>query len=140
MTITHSISINVPRTVVFSVYSKVASWPSWDSEITKVQLPELRQGATGWLKPRHGPKARITVIETIQDRSFTIESRLPFCRVQFEHALTEENGTTTATHRVHFIGPLSAIFRRMIGKGIDQTLPQTLAGLKKAAERSEACL
>ncbi len=136
MTIAHSIKIDVPKDRVFALYADVGSWPRWDRETVDVQLPALRTGAVGWLKPREGPKAKIRVADVVPDRSFTVEAMLPLCRMQFGHELDEEAGHTTATHWVRFDGPLAFLFRHLVGRGIDRTLPATLAGLKRASEQN----
>lgn len=139
MSIVHRIDIDAPRKVVFALYEDVASWPRWDSETAEVRLPEgLQPGATGWLKPRQGPKASIRVAEVLPGKSFTIEGRLPLCRMQFGHELQGDADRTTATHWVRFTGPLAFLFRRVIGAGIDKTLPDTLTGLKRASEEMGA--
>lgn len=135
MTISHKIRISSPREVIFSLYEDVASWPEWDRETAEVFLPEgLQPGATGWLRPRKGPKARVRVAGVVAGRSFTMEGSLPLCRMYFDHDLEEEGGQVTATHSVRFCGPLSFLFRRVIGREIDAALPNTLRGLKRSAE------
>lgn len=134
MSIVHQIEIDAPAEVVFALYEDVEAWPTWDSETTEVKLPGLKRDAQGWLKPRNGPKASIRVVDVIADRSFTIEGKLPFCRMQFGHELQAKATRTTATHWVRFVGPLAFVFRRLIGTGIDRTLPHTLEGLKRASE------
>jgi hypothetical protein len=135
MTITHSIAVAAPRAAVFALYEDVALWPAWDRETAEVFLPDgLRQGSAGWLRPRKGPKARVRVAEVVPGRSFTMESQLPLCRMHFGHDLEEDGAQTTATHSVRFSGPLGFLFRRLVGREIDATLPATLLGLKRAGE------
>jgi hypothetical protein len=136
MNITHSVEINAPKEAIFALYRDVEAWPIWDSETTSVHLPEgLNLDAKGWLKPRKGPKAHIRVAEVMEGKSFTIEATLPLCRMRFGHELKGKSvGQTTVTHWVSFDGPLAFLFRRVIGNGIDLTLPETLCGLKRTSE------
>ncbi len=135
MSIIHKVEIDAPAEVIFALYADVEAWPIWDSETTAVELPGLHHDAEGWLKPRNGPKARIRVADVVPNRSFTIEGKLPFCRMQFGHELHGNAARTTATHWVKFVGPLGFVFRRLIGREIDRTLPHTLEGLKRASEQ-----
>ncbi|MNE89313.1 hypothetical protein D3C80_1867140 [compost metagenome] len=48
------------------------------------------------------------------ERSFTIESRPPLCRMQFGHELEGDENRTTITHWVHFTGPLAFLFRQLL--------------------------
>ena len=133
--ISHSILINASREVVFGLYQDVASWPKWDEETTAVRLQQgLRPGAVGWLKPRQGPRARIRVRDVMPLESFTVEGQLPWCRMIFGHDLKSVSGQTNVTHWVAFEGPLAFLFRKLIGAGIDSSLPRTLQGLKRASE------
>lgn len=132
----HKIHVAASAASVFSRYRDVGTWPSWDPETLAVDLPGLTVGATGWLKPRQGPRARIAIAEVTEDRSFTVEGRLPLCRMVFGHELYETGTGTLVTHSVGFSGPLAFLFRRLVGRGIDRTLPRTLAGLKAATENA----
>jgi hypothetical protein len=133
--IDQSVQIIAPVEAVFRRYADVQSWPDWDSEVAAVDLPQgLVPGATGWLKPRRGPRASLVVTEVEQDRSFTIQSRLPLCEMRFGHSLLAQGDITTARHWVSFVGPLAPLFRHLIGRSIAATLPATLAGLKAACE------
>jgi len=100
MTIHHSIAINALPEAVFSLYNDSMLWPEWDKETLEVGLTELRIGATGWLKPRTGPKVKIRVIEMKENASFTVEGCLPLCRIEFGHQLEVSGEMTTATHWV----------------------------------------
>jgi hypothetical protein len=135
MGIRHDIEIAASADAVFSLYADPSRWPEWDSETVAVELSALRPGEAGWLTPRTGPRARVRVADVVPGRSFTIEAMLPLCRMRFGHELDEGRGRTRATHWVAFSGPLAFLFARLIGRGIDATLPATLVGLKAAAER-----
>lgn len=131
----HHITIDCTLETVFAAYVDAARWPEWDKELREVHLPDgLTLGATGHLIPRQGPKALITVTECTQLRSFTIQAKLPLCKIHFGHALREDQGKTTATHWVAFTGPLAVLFRQLIGKVITAALPTSLQGLKRHCE------
>ena len=61
--------------------------------------------------------------------------KLPLCKMYFEHKIDKiDNKTIIVTHTVSFIGFLSPIFGRIIGKNIKQSLPEVLESLKYKAE------
>jgi hypothetical protein len=134
-TISHAVMIRAPASRVFQAYALIDSWAVWDSEVREVSLPDgLCQGSRGWLRPRAGPKAKIEIVSAKLNEHFVVESRLPLCLMRFGHELTEKADQTQAKHWVEFSGPLSWLFRRIIGRQIDATLPSTLAGLKRWSE------
>ena len=135
MRISQTIWINASSENVFERYADISSWTLWDPEVADVHLPEgLRIGSAGWLRAQTGPKANLRIVEVVQSRSFTVESRLPLCRMTFGHVLESHGAQTAATHWVTFSGPLSFIFRRLIGRQVNASLPQTMRGLKRACE------
>jgi hypothetical protein len=134
----HTIEIGTPAAVVFSQYQNVSSWPLWDDECQAVDLPDgLRVGSKGWLKPKKGPKAKIVVSAYSENKLFVVESKLPLCVMSFGHQLDAVGEKTVAMHWVRFDGPLSFLFRWLIGKQINATLPGTLRGLKAISESAE---
>lgn len=134
----HTIEINAPAEVVFSQYQNVSSWPSWDAECQAVDLPDgLQEGSEGWLKPKKGPRAKIVVCSYCRNKFFIVESKLPLCVMSFGHQLDAVGEKTVAMHWVRFDGPMSFLFRWLIGRQINATLPETLRGLKAISESAE---
>ncbi|SFN08201.1 SRPBCC family protein [Variovorax sp. OV329] len=136
-----SIEVQASPKTVFALYADVAAWASWDPDVRSSAIAgRFASGATGRLKPAKGPESKITFTEVVADKSFTVESRLPLCVMRFEHELSATSRGTTVMHRVSFLGLLAPLFGRVIGGQIRKGLPRTLAGLKRAAERSGAAL
>jgi hypothetical protein len=120
---------------VFALYENVAAWSSWDPDVKTSSIEgSFCSGASGSLKPSSGPKAKIKFTEVMPNRSFTVETKLPLCVMSFEHELTLVPSGTSAKHRITFQGLLSPFFGRVIGSQIRKGLPNTMQGLKRAAE------
>ncbi|MCP3753072.1 SRPBCC family protein [Pseudomonas sp. SBB6] len=135
MQIEESIEIRSKPEQVFRLYQDAACWADWDPEVASASLPDgLMLGAKGWLKPRTGPKANIQIVEVTEGKSFSVQSWLPLCRMLFGHRLAESEGWTVATHWVEFSGPLSFLFRYLVGKSIQASLPNTMRALKQFSE------
>ena len=131
------IDIQATAAIVFAVYADVAQWSSWDPGVRSSSIDgAFVSGASGFLKPSKGPESRILFSEIIQDSSFTVECKLPFCLMKFEHELLSSPAGVGALHRVNFSGPLAPIFGRLIGNQIRNGLAHTMTGLKCAAEQA----
>ena len=129
------VTINASPEKVFALYENVANWKSWDPDVASSSISgAFAAGARGRLKPSRGPEAKIEVASVEQNKSFTVESKLPLCTMTFEHELSPTNNATQAMHRVSFKGPLAFFFSRVVGTQIRKGLPGTLKGLKRAAE------
>ncbi len=130
------VHIDAPAERVFALYSDVDNWTSWDPDVKSSSIDgSFVTGAKGTLTPTNGPKANISFVEVVPDRSFTVKSKLPLCAMKFEHEIsTKGPSSVSVAHPVSFTGLLSTLFGRLVGSQIRKGLPNTLAGLKKAAE------
>lgn len=133
--IEEKIEIKATADNIFEFYTDISSWPQWDPEVEYVKLSKgLVFGSKGILKPQKGPKASIEITELTLGKSFTVSSKLPLCKMSFKHEITEQQGASIVSHSVTFTGPLSFVFKSLIGKSLRTTLPNTLSSLKKYAE------
>jgi Polyketide cyclase / dehydrase and lipid transport len=131
------ILINASPAGIFRLYSDVEGWKNWDPEVEWSKLDgAFVAGSHGKLKPPKAPAAAIRLVDVQDSQSFTVESKLPLCRVIFEHELVPKGISTEVQHRVSFSGLLSPLFAYLIGRKIDAGFPSTLAGLKEIAEGS----
>lgn len=123
-----------PETI-FAIYENVEDWCQWDPDVRSSSIAgAFVPGTKGKLKPKKGPAVKMRLIHVEKNRSFTDETALPLCKMQFEHQLIPEGKVTRVLHRVSFSGPSAFIFGRVIGKQIRHGLPEALKGLKAKAE------
>ena len=135
MSLEHSVSIDSTPEKIFAIYKDVDSWAQWDPDIEAVGMDgDFQAGTTGWLKPVGAPKTKTRLVSVNEPLSFTVESKLPFCTMRFEHVLTPIDTQTQATHRVEFSGPLAPLFSRLVGNKIQKGIDGTMQGLKRHAE------
>lgn len=125
---------------VWAIWSQVATWNRWDHDLEFSELNgEFVQGANGILKPVDGPKVNFVISKCRKNELFTTESSLPLCKMSVAHTVQQvDDQQVQITHRVEFAGPLSFLFRRVIGRKIEKDLPDTLANLMKIAETESA--
>ena len=127
--------INASPATIFKKYTEVASWKKWDSDIKKSMLTgEFSAGSLGVLVPVKGPNAKFKLTEVTLNKSFTSQTKLPLCLMEFHHMLEVEGDSTKVTHSVSFSGITSFIFSRLIGHQIKKSLPTTLNDLKRICE------
>ncbi len=138
MSIEHSVTINCTPEHVFAIYKDINSWAQWDPDIEAVGMDgDFVAGTSGWLKPVGAPKTATMMMAVDEPVSFTVESKLPFCTMRFEHELDTAGDATVATHRVVFTGALAPVFSRLIGGKIRKGIQGTMQGLKQYAEASK---
>jgi len=139
MQIEHKTTVLAAPSVLFRIYEDVANWHTWDPDTRRALLDgPLQVGSKGKLTPTKGNTVPMRITEVTQDRSFTVESKIPmFCMV-FEHELNPTASGTEVVHRVTITGPLLLFLGRVLGKQIDSGLPVTLRNLKQLAEARSA--
>ena len=132
------ISIQAPAEQVFSVYTAVSDWPKWDAETLASSIDgPFAVGTTGKIKPEGQPVTPITWVEVTPNRSFTVECKLPLCKMQFAHEMHDQEGKAQVKNIVLFTGLLSPVFGFLIGSKIKSGMASSLKGLKEYIEKPE---
>ena len=139
MQVEHRTIVFAQPEVLFRIYEDVANWHTWDPDTKQATLDgPLRAGARGKLTPTKGQAVPMRVTEVVNDRSFTVESKIPLFRMVFEHELKPSQAGTEVVHRVSFSGLLSMVIGPMLSRQLNAGLPVTLSRLKQLAEKSSA--
>ena len=138
----HSVdSREVTRRQVWAVWADLPNWPTWDTAAAWVRPdgePALSVGQTYVLQPRRGPKARGKITEATPGRSFADVTRLPLCSLAFDHTVIDlPAGGVRVTHRVSLSGPLTFLFRPLLGRRIAAGIPAVMANLIQRAAKTQ---
>ena len=131
-----SIDIFAEPAVVFKTYQNVSEWSKWDPDTESSSIEgDFIIGTLGKIKPKGVPESKILLTEVTQNRSFTVECKLPLCKMHFIHLMEPSKSGTKLVNQVMFTGLLSPLFGRIIGKGINKSLPSSLEGVKLHIEK-----
>jgi hypothetical protein len=123
---TSKLETEVSTTAVWEkAYADAAAWPKWNAEIKRASLDgALTLGAKAKIVFRTGLRLRFEVVELEQNRLFTDESRLPGARVGHRHLIEPTaSGGSKLTNTIYIAGPLSPLWRRILGPAATRTLP-----------------
>lgn len=125
---------------VWALWAKPGEWSRWDDGIEWVTLDgAFAAGTHGNLKPTGGPKVKFVILDAQPQRGFKDRSFLPLTQLDFIHTYTPATSSEQGgqiTHRVEMRGWLTPLFRYVIGRDIQKTLPATLARLGQLAAQS----
>lgn len=123
------------RESVWKLWANVSGWSRWDDTVASSQLEgAFAVGTRGSLKPKGGPTTSFVLTHVEPNVAFTNRSSLPLATLTFVHTLRVEGGETVIEHRVEMTGPLTFLFRRLIGANIASGLPAVVEQLARAAE------
>ena len=138
---THSIeSREVTRQQVWAVWADLPNWPTWDTAAAWVRpdaAGPMVAGQTYVIQPRKGVKAHSTITAADPGRSFADVTRLPLCRLGFDHTVEDlPAGGVRVTHRVTLAGPLTFLFTPLLGRRIAAGIPEVMANLIARAAKT----
>jgi len=134
--IEHDIKIVAPAELVFARYKDVERWSDWDPDTkTSTLNGKFEVGARGRLVPNKGFGVPMELTEVIEGRSFTVVSKIPMFRMQFDHEIVPDTDGVIVTHRVKFEGLWQILIGKKLAIQINEGLPVTLSNLKTLVER-----
>ena len=135
----HTVRVGAPPEAVWALWTDVAGWPRWDTELDSASLDgPFAAGARGRLVPKRGPSARFTVTELDPGRSYTFETALPMARLRVRRFWTEAAGGPEITHAVSFHGPLGGVFARRLGPAFRRALPPVMEHVRARVQADGA--
>jgi hypothetical protein len=133
-----SIIIEAPAEQIFSVYKQVADWPVWDAGTESSSIDGVFEvGTTGKIKPKGEPETAIEWIEMTDNKSFTVECKIPLCKMQFVHELGTDNDGTQVKNIVIFSGLMSRVYAFLFGSKLQKGMEESLHGLKRHIENAK---
>lgn len=139
MQIEHRISVTARPEYIFQIYKDVGSWHTWDPDTKSASLNgAFVVGNHGKLTPAKGNTVPMVVTGVTPNRSFTVETNIPWFRMVFEHELIPHGAMTEVVHRVTMSGFLAVLLRPILGKQINAGMPRALTNLRQLAEARSA--
>ncbi len=126
-----------PADIWRGAYENAEAWPRWNAELKRATLDgPLALGATAKIVFRTGLRLRFRVVEFEDGRLFADESRLPGARMGHRHLIEPTTGGSRLTNTIYIEGPLTPLWRRIMGPAATRTLPAAQRAAAKLAEGS----
>jgi Polyketide cyclase / dehydrase and lipid transport len=127
---------DVPAAEIWrGAYEDAEAWPKWNAEIKRAALDgPLALGARAKIVFRTGLRLRFEVVEFEQGRLFTDESRLPGARMGHRHLVEPTTGGSKLTNTIYIEGPLTPLWRRILGPAAARALPDAQRAVVELTE------
>jgi uncharacterized protein YndB with AHSA1/START domain len=127
----HSVQAPASRERVWSLWTDVSGWPSWNPGVGRAELDgPVTEGATGTVRAVGGPTSTLKVLAVEPERRFVTETSERLMRLRFEQELADvEGGQLRITHRVRMTGPATPLMRRTVGPRLERSIPAALEAL-----------
>ena len=120
----------ISPTAIWQAWADVDHWPAWDTELVSCQLEaDFVAGSQFILKPKNGPKVKITLLEVTPERTFTDACRFLAPTLYDIHQLEVLANGLRITHTIKVTGPLAWVWGRLVANNIALGLPKQTANL-----------
>ncbi len=124
-----------PEAIWRLAYADAGAWPRWNPELRSAELEgPLEACAEARIVFRTGLRLRFRVVEFENGRLFTDEARLPGARMGHRHLIEPlETGGSRLINTIYVEGPLSTLWRRILGPRAARSLPGAQAAVANIA-------
>ena len=112
---------------VWKVLTDISRWNEWDPDLEWTNISgEAKLNTSFFLKPKGGPKTRLTITRLDKPEVFAEVAHLPLAKMHTVHTLTETPKGLDIRVDIEITGILSFLWSRVIGQkqidgGPDQT-------------------
>ena len=135
----YSVVTDASAEQIWRVWADVEQWPQWDKGLvySKIYGPFV-DGSLIELKPVGGPKTDAKLTQCVQSKSFLCVSKLPLGTVlKSDHTIENvdnQTGKIRITNSIIISGPLSFLFGWLVGRKIEQQIPDAMQCLIERAK------
>ncbi|MCC8245563.1 SRPBCC family protein [Saccharothrix luteola] len=125
---------------LWQVASDLKAWQDWDPHVEKLGFEgRFEVGASGWTKPRGGPRGNFTITSIEDGRSYSTESPMPMGKMLINTIFEPVGeGKVKVTREVELSGAFVPVFKKLFLKGMRADMHETFAALEAEAQRRAA--
>jgi hypothetical protein len=128
----HSIvSKEVTKEQIWKLFADVNNWHTWDAGIEYAKMEgKFEKGNHFELKPKGGPKVKIELIETSENKKFVDLTKFPLANMYGEHTFEETPNGLKITTTMKVDGLLTFLWVQLVAKnianGLSKEMPQQI--------------
>ncbi|MEO6305129.1 MAG: SRPBCC family protein [Bacteroidia bacterium] len=115
---------DVTKEQMWKLFADVNNWHKWDNGIEYAKMEgKFEKGNMFELKPKGGPKVKIKLVETTENRSFTDFTKFPLAKMYGQHTFEETPNGLKITTTMTVSGALGFLWRKIVAQDIVNSLP-----------------
>jgi len=126
----------VTKEQMWKLFANVNDWHTWDQGIEFAKLEgKFEKGNSFLLRPKGGPNVKVTLLETVKDKSFLDVTSFPLAKMYDEHIFEEMVEGLKITNTITVKGLLGFLWIKIIAQKIADALPADMQEQIKAASK-----
>ena len=126
----------VTKEQMWKLFANVNDWHTWDQGIEFAKLEgKFEKGNSFMLRPKGGPNVKVTLLETVKDKSFLDVTSFPLAKMYDEHIFEEMVEGLKITNTITVKGLLGFLWIKIIAQKIADALPADMQEQIKAASK-----
>jgi Polyketide cyclase / dehydrase and lipid transport len=132
----HSIETAAAPQAIWRLWSDVASWPSWNTDLERAELRgPFAAGSTITMTPQEGDPIELRIAEAMRPEAFVDEADFGGLVVRTIHRVEQISGDRSrVTYRMEITGVEAESVGPQLGPEISADFPEVLAALVVRAE------
>jgi hypothetical protein len=132
----HSIETTSSAKAIWRLWSEVAGWPQWNSDIEHIEISgPFAAGSTITMTPIDQDPVELRIAEAVEPDLFVDEASLGDVVVRTIHRIEPlADDRTRVTYRMEITGPAADRVGPELGPQISGDFPETLDALVRQAE------
>lgn len=121
---------------MWQLFADVNNWHTWDNGIEYAKMEgKFEKGNYFILKPKGGPKVKIQLIETIENKRFVDYTKFPLAKMYGEHDFEETPEGLKITTTMKVEGLLAFFWIKIVAQNIIDSLPKEMEQQIKTASK-----
>ena len=126
----------VTKEQMWKLFANVNDWHTWDQGIEFAKLEgKFEKGNSFLLRPKGGPNVKVTLLETVKDKSFLDVTSFPLAKMYDEHIFEEMVEGLKITNTITVKGLLGFLWIKIIAQKIADALPADMQEQIKTASK-----
>ena len=126
----------VTKEQMWKLFANVNDWHTWDQGIEFAKLEgKFEKGNSFLLRPKGGPNVKVTLLETVKDKSFLDVTNFPLAKMYDEHTFEDTAEGLKITNTITVKGLLGFLWVKIVAQKIADALPADMQEQIKAASK-----
>jgi hypothetical protein len=116
---------DVTKEQMWNLFADVNKWPLWDEGVEFTELKgNFEKGNSFILKPKGGPKTKVTLLETVINKSYIDVTAFPLAKMYGSHVFEETPDGLKTTITMSVKGILAFLWVKIVAEDIVKGLPE----------------